>query len=113
MVTRLSLASTRRPLATNIVTADTFGRRLRGLLGRDRLEAGEAMLFERARQVHTFGMRFALDVVFCDDDWRVLYVVRELRPWRVTKIVRNARYVIELPAGAAAGLAPGEILLAT
>ena len=71
------------------------------------------MLFERARQVHTFGMRFTLDVIFCDDDWRVVHVVHELRPWRVTRFVHDARYVIELPAGAAAGLTAGEVLLAS
>jgi uncharacterized membrane protein (UPF0127 family) len=113
MIARLEVASTRRALATNIHVADTFVRRLRGLVGRPSLEQGEALLFERARQVHTFGMRFPIDVVFCDRDWLVVHVVAGLRPRRVTRFVREADRVVELPAGAAAGLRRGDRLVAS
>jgi uncharacterized membrane protein (UPF0127 family) len=38
-------------------------------------------------------------VVFCDSEWKVLHVVRSMAPWRVTRIVWRARYVLELGAG--------------
>lgn len=112
MVSRLEVASTRRVLATNIEIADTFLARLRGLAGRSRLAEGGGMLFERARQIHTFGMRFPIDVVFCDRDWRVVHVSRSMRPWRLGRWVRGGFYVVELPAGAASDLDAGDRLLA-
>lgn len=113
MVSRLEVASTRRVLATNIEIATTFLARLRGLVGRHRLGEGQAMLFERARQIHTFGMRFPIDVVFCDRDWQVVHVSRSMRPWRLGRWVRKGFYVVELPAGAASDLDVGDRLLAT
>lgn len=112
MVSRLEVASTRRALATNIGVADSFVARLRGLAGRPGLEEGEAMLFERARQVHTFGMRFPIDVVVCDRDWRVVHVERAMQPWRIGRWVRDGYYVVELPAGAASEVNAGDRLLA-
>lgn len=56
-------------------------------------------MFEPAAQVHTIGMRYPIDVVLCDRDLVVLRIVRGLRPLRVTKWVRGARVVVELPAG--------------
>ena len=112
MVSRLEVASTRRTLATNIEVADSFPSRLRGLIGRRELGDGEALLFERARQVHTLGMRFPIDVVFCDRRWRVVHVVPGMRPWRVSRWVRDASVALELRAGAAGDLARGESLRA-
>ncbi len=77
--------------------ADSFGRRLKGLLGRDELEGAFVLL--GARSVHTIGMRFAIDVAWCDADMVVLRTLT-LRPYRVTRAVRSARAVIEAPAGA-------------
>ena len=111
MVSRLEVASTRRVLATNIQVAGTFWERLRGLMGRSSLDEGEAMLFERARQVHTFGMRFPLDVVFCDRDWSVVHVVQVMRPNRVTRLIPVSYFVVELAAGVSAGLRKGDRLL--
>ncbi|CAN5204206.1 hypothetical protein BH20ACT3_BH20ACT3_08790 [soil metagenome] len=70
--------------------------RSHGLLGRDHLDG--ALLIERARSVHSIGMRFAIDVAFCDDDLLVVRIVG-LRPGRVTWPVLRARHVIEAEAG--------------
>jgi uncharacterized protein len=80
--------------------ADAFLLRLRGLAGRRRLPAGQGLLFPRTRSVHTHFMRFAIDVVFLDDEDRVVHVVPRLRPWRLAAS-RNARAVLELRAGQA------------
>ena len=58
-----------------------------------------------------FFMRFPIDVVFLDRDWKVLSVRHELRPWRVAG-ARGAVAALELPAGAAAaaGIAEGDVL---
>jgi uncharacterized membrane protein (UPF0127 family) len=85
--------------------------RARGLLGRSGLEPGDGMLIDAAPSVHTFFMRFPIDVVFLDRDWRVVRVVHRLRPWRVAG-ARRAVAALELPAGAAAeaGIEEGDVL---
>ena len=90
--------------------ATTPLRRMRGLLGRSHLEPNEGMLFRPAGSIHMFFMRFAIDAVFCDRDLVVVGVERDLRPWR-TAGARGAKVVVELAAGAAAGLEPGDRLV--
>jgi hypothetical protein len=92
------------------IPRSAFGR-ARGLLGRAALEPGEGMLIDRAGSVHMFFMRFAIDVVFLDRDWRVVAVRHDLRPWRVAG-ARGAVAALELPAGAAvaAGIEEGDVL---
>src|SRR5919108_5834494 len=82
--------------------------RLRGLLGKRGLRAGEGLLLTPAPSIHTWFMRFPIDAVFLDGDLRVLAVRSELRPWRVAG-KRGARAVLELGAGEAGrlGLEPG------
>ena len=69
------------------------------------------MLIDAAPSVHTFFMRFPIDVVFLDRDWKVVRVVDRLRPWRVAG-ARRAVAALELPAGAAAeaGIEEGDVL---
>lgn len=85
--------------------------RARGLLGRSGLEPGDGMLIDAAPSVHMFFMRFPIDVVFLDRDWKVVRVVHGLRPWRVAA-ARRAVAALELPAGAAAeaGIEEGDVL---
>jgi uncharacterized membrane protein (UPF0127 family) len=85
--------------------------RMRGLLGRRGLEEGECLLLRPASSVHTFFMRFPIDVVFLSRDGEVLKVAAELPAWR-TAAARGAKAVVELPAGEAArrGLGVGERL---
>ena len=77
--------------------ADGFGRRARGLLGRDGIEG--ALVLRRCRNVHTIGMRFAIDVAFCDAAGTVLRTC-SLAPWRVSPFVPRSAFVIEAEAGA-------------
>ena len=77
--------------------ADGFESRLKGLLGRDRFEG--ALLLRPARSVHTFGMRFPIDVAFCDRQLKVLDVVRMGRH-RMGLPRLRAHCVIEAQAGA-------------
>lgn len=91
--------------------ADTSSSRRRGLLGTDALPQGEGLLIVPCRQVHTFGMRYPIDAVFLDDEYRVLRVVRSLRPHRLGPLVWRARAVLELPAGTAEGVGIAEGVL--
>jgi uncharacterized membrane protein (UPF0127 family) len=91
--------------------ADRPHARLRGLLGRRELSPEEGLLIRPAPSIHTWFMRFAIDVVFLDADLRVLDVVPALSPWRMAAR-RGARAVLELASGEAARRAvrPGDRL---
>jgi uncharacterized membrane protein (UPF0127 family) len=95
-------------LASLEVAEGRTGRR-RGLLGRDGFEG--ALLFEHTRSVHSVGMRFPIDVAFCDADLVVLKTMR-VEPHRVTVPVVKARHVLEAEAGSFArwGLCVGDRL---
>ena len=89
----------------------------RGLLGRDRLEPDQGMLFVRGRLepfmcMHMLFMGFAIDVVFLDRDSRVVHISHQLKPWRISPLVFKARKALELSAGAAArsGTAVGDFI---
>jgi uncharacterized membrane protein (UPF0127 family) len=79
--------------------ANSVIKRMIGLLNRKMLATGEGLLIDRCYGIHTFGMRFSLDVLFLDKDLRVMRAVAGLPPLR-TCIVRKAVYVLELPVGA-------------
>ncbi len=91
-------------LAHRAEVADTFLRRLRGLMFKKRLEYGEGLVLRPPRRgrrtcaIHTFFMRFPIDVLFLDDG-EVVDAVEELRPWRVYVPREEAEEVVELPAG--------------
>lgn len=77
--------------------------RARGLLFRRRIQADTAFLLRPCRAIHTFGMAYPIDVVFCDSRGEVLDIVRKLPPWQVARAF-DAQAVWELPAGAALAL---------
>jgi uncharacterized membrane protein (UPF0127 family) len=93
----------------SLEVAESRRDRRRGLLGRDSIDG--AILLRPARSVHTLGMRFPIDVAFCDSDLRVVRIVRMPRR-RVSRVVWRARAVIEAEAGAFARwhLRPGDEL---
>lgn len=78
--------------------ANSVWKRLVGLLNRKTLAPGEGLLFDRCFGIHTIGMRFPIDVLFLDQDLRVLRTVEALPPVR-TCAVKRAVYVLELPVG--------------
>lgn len=77
--------------------ADSLSDRSKGLLGRDGMQG--AMVLPRTRVVHTLGMRFPIDVAFCDRDLVVLDMAT-LRPWRMSAPRKGVRTVVEAEAGA-------------
>ncbi|MFB7588129.1 DUF192 domain-containing protein [Streptomyces sp. NPDC056169] len=99
-------ASLEVPLEVPLEVAASYRARRRGLLGRDGI-AG-ALLITPTNSVHTFGMRFAIDVAYLDRSLRVLSVVT-MRPGRLGMVRPRGRHVLEAEAGAMAGwgLRPG------
>lgn len=97
-------------LAGRAGLANTFWTRLRGLLGTSGIAEGEGLVIDPCNSVHTFWMGYPIDVVFTDGEGEVVEVVEDLRPWRATRMVRNARLAVELPSGTASGVRRGDRL---
>ncbi|MGE3471917.1 MAG: DUF192 domain-containing protein [Vicinamibacterales bacterium] len=107
----LRVGPEQRLLAEAAALAGDSAARRRGLLGRDGLAAAEALIVAPTQAVHTFGMRFAIDVVFVDRLGRVLSVARDVPPRRV-RGAWGAFAAIELPAGRCrtVGISPGDVV---
>ncbi len=82
------------------VVADRMLPRMKGLLGKRELIAGEGLLIQPAPSIHTFFMRFAIDVVFLAKNGEVMKVAPDVGPWRM-RSCRRAFAVLELAAGEA------------
>jgi uncharacterized protein len=98
-------------IGDRIELADSGPRRNKGLLGRTGLETGEGLWIVPCEAVHTFGMKFAIDLIYLDRTHRVVKIRHAVRPSRISGTLR-AHSVIELPPGAidASQTRPGDQL---
>lgn len=86
-------------LGNNITLATGVLARMKGLLGKDRLDTGTGLLIRPCKGIHTFFMKFSIDAVFLDQDNSIVALYHSLRPNRITPICLQAASVLELPAG--------------
>lgn len=100
-------------LVGNLMVADSIFTRMKGLLGRDSLPEGSGLWLKPCKGIHTFGMQFAIDIVFLDKENRVVELISEIGPNRMTSIFSNASTVLELPAKTLSGtnLLKGDMLI--
>ncbi len=87
-------------VARSASVADTSSKRRTGLLKHENLPEGEGLWIVPCEAVHTFGMKFPIDVLYLDRKRRVLKVREAMAPWRMSACLR-AHSVLELPAGMA------------
>jgi uncharacterized membrane protein (UPF0127 family) len=87
-------------LAEKCSQAHTFISRLKGLQFKKSLPLGHGLLITPCKSIHTFFMRFPIDAVFIDKNNTVLHIQEGIKPWKVSKVILNARSVLELPDGA-------------
>lgn len=101
-----------KELAGTLSSAGDLWHRMKGLLGRRSLSRAEGLLITPCRGVHTFGMSFAIDLIFLDRENVVLAVYPEVPPNRLRPIHPSACGVLELAAGRIAETAtePGDII---
>jgi uncharacterized protein len=86
-------------VADKVAVASTHASRAVGLLGRTGLDQGEALWIVPSRGVHTWGMRFAIDIVALDERGVVVDHVSRLKPWRIRLPRKGTAGVLELPVG--------------
>ena len=85
-------------LATCMEVADSAAKRNKGLLGRDGLANGEGLWIRPCEAIHTFWMRFPIDLVYLDRKMHIRKLVSAVPPWRLSACLM-AHSVIELPPG--------------
>lgn len=87
-------------VATEAAVADSYVRRLIGLLGKTKRWArqGCGLWIVPSRGVHTIGMMFPIDLIFLGKDRQVVHVEEHVRPFRISKVLLKADSVLELPA---------------
>lgn len=95
---RISNTTRQTELASRAELADSGKARNKGLLGRTGLVAGEGLWIVPCESVHTFFMKFSIDLVYIDRNKRVKKVRSNVGPWRVSACL-SAHSIIELPAG--------------
>lgn len=86
-------------LAKEVNYADRVWTRMLGLMGKKELEEHSALYISPCQQIHTFFMRFPIDCIFIDKEYRVVDLLEHVEPWRISKKVPTAFGVIELPSG--------------
>jgi uncharacterized protein len=98
---RLENTRNGRVVADQLWGAFDSSSRNKGLLGRDSMPDGSAMVIAPCSSIHTFFMRFPIDIAFVAQDGRIVSVRSALPAWRIA-IAWGAFAVVELPAGALA-----------
>jgi uncharacterized membrane protein (UPF0127 family) len=84
-------------LSLSIIRADTSFARLKGLIGRLRLRYDEGLWVVPSSGVHTFGVLFPLDLIYLDEDYRVIHSIEFFRTFRIAPLRTNAASVLQLP----------------
>lgn len=89
-----------RFVATNVSVADSYFRRLVGLLGKTRkwARAGRGLWIIPSHGIHTIGMLFPIDLIFLDREKNVVHLEEHVRPFRISKVSLKSYSVLELPA---------------
>jgi len=106
----IAYKKTEQVLVSKLILADNFFSRLKGLIGSNPLKKNEGLLISPCQQVHTHFMGYSIDIVFLDKQFKILHIVREMKPWRFSKFIKSAYYVLELQAHASQHLEIGEYL---
>ena len=97
-------------IATHVFRAQNLWQLTAGLLIRVPLERREALWLEPCGSIHTWGMLYAIDVIFLDRSGQVLRITRGVQPWRLALAPSGTRSVLEFRAGEASGVEVGDHL---
>jgi uncharacterized membrane protein (UPF0127 family) len=83
-----------------IEVAESASQKVKGLLGRECLEDGQGLLFKGAGSLHTLFMRFPIDIIYTNQQGKVVKTAKAVRPFKLVAAPLRCHYAIELPAGA-------------
>lgn len=97
---KITLEKNNEVICTNAKWARAFFERLQGLMGVSTFSdiGCDGLMIEKCNSIHTFFMKMSIDVLFLSSDNRIVGIVREMKPWRLTRFYFDAVKVLELPA---------------
>lgn len=104
----------RRVVISHCYVAESFFDRVIGLMGRSSLPSGYGMWLEPCNSIHTFFMRFPIDVLYLSkhlsNRYQILKIHRHVKPWRIDRPVFQASAVLEISADTSKDLKEGDFL---
>jgi uncharacterized membrane protein (UPF0127 family) len=95
-------------IVNKIKIADTFKKRLIGLIGRDKLQ-DEGLLLTNCSSIHCFFMKTTIDVVYLSNNMTVLYK-ETIKPWRIGKFIKGTKHILEIPENASECIKIGDTI---
>jgi uncharacterized membrane protein (UPF0127 family) len=99
MIVRVVESKTNTVLAQNVKVADSFWDRTMGLMFKKDLTGMDGLLLNPCNSIHTSFMRFSLDAIFLDKENKIVKIIRDMKPWRMTRMYFRANKVLEMKAG--------------
>ena len=95
----LNRSKSNSEVASQVDVADSLYSRVKGLMFDRSMPPNSALWIKGCRSIHTSFMNFSIDAIFVDHNLVVKRIYRELKPWRMTRVVWPADSVLELPGG--------------
>lgn len=86
-------------ISENVMFSDTFFKRLKGLMFTKELPEEKALHIIPCNEIHTFNMRYSIDVLYLDAEKNIISINEDMKPSKIGKRVKNAKSVVELPRG--------------
>ena len=86
-------------ISENVIIADTFFKRLKGLMFSKELPDEKSLLILPCNEIHTFNMKYSIDVLYLDKNNNILAIDEDMKPGRIGRRVKESAAVVELPMG--------------
>ena len=86
-------------IGRNILVANTFYQRLKGLMFSKEMRDFDGLIINPCNSIHTFFMCYNIDVLFLDKEYKIIKIIRDLTPWKMTLVYFKASQVLELYGG--------------
>jgi uncharacterized membrane protein (UPF0127 family) len=86
-------------IGSEIKEAKSFMDRTVGLMFKNSMNGYDGLLLSPCPSIHTFFMRFKIDVIFMDKSYSIVKIIRDIKPWRMSRMYFKAYYCLELPSG--------------
>ncbi|MDP8259856.1 MAG: DUF192 domain-containing protein [Candidatus Gygaella obscura] len=96
---KLDNSSKNTCLASNVLMADSFFLRLKGLLTKESLDTDTCLIIRPGNSIHTFFMKFDIDAIFLDKQLNVVGLLEGFKPFRISPIFFKSCIIVELPSG--------------
>ena len=99
MFFKIIVKSNRRTVAEKAILADSFFKRLKGLMFEKKMDGHDALIIKPCNSIHTFFMNYSIDVIFLNQKLKIIKIKRKMQPWKISPVYFSATQVIELEGG--------------